>query len=130
MLEVCLPLEVQRLTCGILQHCRKGCRVVCYAPLHGLVEKCRLGPVRTLDDSMSEQLGDGAGGICLPASWKPHGHGFAFYELGETHELSAAAWADAIGCEGSVRVAVDDTGNPSRARRTKYTDAVLPEPAN
>lgn len=128
MLEVCLPLEVQRLTCGILQNCRRGCRVVCYAPLHGLVDNCRLAPVRIDKDSPDGRLGDGVGGLCLPASWKPPGHGFAFYELEATRDASMAAWSDAMGSENATRVAVDATGNPSRARNTKYTDAVLPQP--
>ncbi|CAE8679188.1 unnamed protein product [Polarella glacialis] len=84
VMEVCLPKEVQRQACRVLQHCQVGCRVVCYAPLHGMVEPCRLAPVRLPPGATdtSALLGDGQGGLALAASWKPHGHGFAFYAAG------------------------------------------------
>merc|ERR1712216_616439 len=71
-MEVCLPKEVQVLACQMLQQCETSCRVVCYAPLHGLAEKCRLAPVRAAaPEENTADLGDGNGGLCLPASWKP-----------------------------------------------------------
>mmetsp|Transcript_6948 Transcript_6948/g.21225 ORF Transcript_6948/g.21225 Transcript_6948/m.21225 type:complete len:417 (-) Transcript_6948:21-1271(-) len=134
VMEVCLPLEVQRLACGLLQHCRAGCRVVCYAPLHGLVQGCCLAPVRCVPheggpDNCEPSLGDGMGGLSLPASWKPAGHGFAFYELAASEELAAVAWDEVASLGGGGdRVEVDATGCPSRARRMRYTDDVLGSP--
>lgn len=131
VMEVCLPREVQILACGILQHCPTGCRVVCYAPLHGLVEKCRLCPVRCVESGNSDfdakAIGDGMGGLCLSASWKPHGHGFAFYELGESADAAASAW-NAVGLSNSATVEVDASGNPSRGRKMRHTDTVLDSP--
>lgn len=71
-------------------------------------------------------LGDGAGGITLAASWKPHGHGFAFYEVSVSETEAALAWVE---CRSNLdRVKVDESGCPSRARRMKYTDAVFADP--
>lgn len=136
VMEVCLPKEVQRQACKMLQRCQAGCRVVCYAPLHGLVEACRLGPVRRASyDRLNEFdaqempiLGDGMGGLYLSASWKPAGHGFAFYELCETAESASKHWAEANLNKAEDRVQLDVTGNPSRARNMKYTDDVLGSP--
>ncbi|CAE8607957.1 unnamed protein product, partial [Polarella glacialis] len=123
VMEVCLPKEVQRQACRVLQHCQVGCRVVCYAPLHGMVEPCRLAPVRLPPGATdtSALLGDGQGGLALAASWKPHGHGFAFYELAETADAAAESWEQS-GAEEGARIVVDTTGCPSRGRRMKYTD--------
>ena len=125
VMEVCLPLEVQRQASKRLQSCRRGCRVVSYSALHGLVEDCRLAPV---DASGTDRLGDGRGGICLAASWKPMGHGFAFYEMAGTAADAAVAWVEAekTRCEGAIQI--DVTGCPSRARRLRYTDEVLADP--
>lgn len=126
IMEVCLPKDVQRQACKLLQRCQAGCRVVCYAPLHGLVEDCRLGPVRRARHTLA--LGDGMGGLYLSASWKPAGHGFAFYELCETAESARKKWAEANLNKTEDRVQLEVTGNPSRARNMKYTDDVLGSP--
>ena len=125
VMEVCLPLEVQREASRRLQDCRRSCRVVSYSALHGLVEGCRLVPV----PAKTPALGDGRGGISLAASWKPLGHGFAFYELAATAEEALATWA-AVSSQGEREdvVRVDATGCPSRARRLRYTDEVLADP--
>ncbi|CAE8587582.1 unnamed protein product, partial [Polarella glacialis] len=106
-----------------------GCRVVCYAPLHGMVEPCRLAPVRLPPGATdtSALLGDGQGGLALAASWKPHGHGFAFYELAETADAAAESWEQS-GAEEGARIVVDTTGCPSRGRRMKYTDDAFCDP--
>lgn len=129
VMEVCLPKEVQKLACALLQNCASGCRAVCYAPLHGLVDDCKLGPVRLLS-AASDAAGDGAGGLSLAASWRPLGHGFAFYRVTESVVAAQAAWAEALGERTAARdrVEVDASGCPSRARRTRYTDDVLPSP--
>eukprot|EP00927_Polykrikos_kofoidii_P051228 TRINITY_DN45013_c0_g1_i1.p1 TRINITY_DN45013_c0_g1~~TRINITY_DN45013_c0_g1_i1.p1 ORF type:complete len:452 (-),score=96.26 TRINITY_DN45013_c0_g1_i1:76-1335(-) len=138
VMEVCLPAEAQRAAGRLLQLCPSGCRVVCYAGIHGLAEDCRLAPVRRAygggastpaDVAAASPLpGDGAGGLTLPASWKPHGHGFAFYELVDTSEAAAAVWAAAAADSFAERVKVDPTGNPSRSRPMKYTDNLLSSP--
>ena len=73
-------------------------------------------------------VGDGCGGICLAASWKPTGHGFAFYEMAATTEDAAAAWDNAGKSGNEAAVQIDATGCPSRARRLRYTDDVLSDP--
>mmetsp|Transcript_22964 Transcript_22964/g.64527 ORF Transcript_22964/g.64527 Transcript_22964/m.64527 type:complete len:414 (+) Transcript_22964:69-1310(+) len=139
VMEVCLPKEVQRLACAMLQHCQTGCRAVGYASLHGLVDGCRLVPVRPAPaaggagepegaSEVAGVLGDGIGGLALPASWKEQGHGFAFYELSESASTAQAAWSAALDSQTGTRVAVDASGCPSRARKTRYTDDVLPSP--
>jgi len=129
VLEVCLPKEVQRLACAMLQNCNVGCRVVCYAPLHGLVDRCRLAPVRSAAQGrVPGSMGDGVGGLCLPASWKDIGHGFAFYEVAASAESAEDAWNSALGQQSGGRVSIDASGCPSRAKKTKYTDDVLPSP--
>lgn len=125
-MELCLPKDVQRLACELLQRCRVGCRVVCYAPLHGLADGCRLGPVR----GTGAAIGDGAGGLELPASWKASGHGFAFYELCESVEAAASAWAAAAAAQrdGAPCADIDHSGCPSLGRRLNYTSTVLGSP--
>jgi len=127
VMEVCMPKDVQRLACALLQQCNVSARVICFAPLHGLVPDCRLGPVTydTREGATSPTCGDGQGGLVLPASWNPHGHGFAFYELCDSAEVASRRWAQvALQCAAG-RVAVDQDGCPSRARRMKYTDEVF-----
>ena len=127
VMEVCLPLEVQREASKRLQMCQPGCRIVSYSALHGLVgQDCRLGPVK----AESGLTGDGRGGISLAASWKPVGHGFGFYEMAASAEDAAAAWSQATAkLKSEDAVQVDVTGCPSRARRLRYTDDVLADPA-
>ena len=85
------------------------------------MDGCRLAPVKG--------VGDGRGGISLAASWKPVGHGFAFYEMANSAEDAAAAWAAAAETTKSAAVVqIDATGCPSRARRLRYTDDVLADP--
>mmetsp|Transcript_35099 Transcript_35099/g.64156 ORF Transcript_35099/g.64156 Transcript_35099/m.64156 type:complete len:409 (-) Transcript_35099:27-1253(-) len=136
VLEVCLPKEAQRLAAGLLQHCSSGCRVVCYAPLHGFVEGCRLAPVSprlhqgAIDKTptFANVLGDCAGGLRLPTSWKDIGHGFAFYELAASAEAAQEAWTGLAGHQHADRVDIDMSGNPSRGKKTRYTDEMLPQP--
>lgn len=122
VMEVCMPKDVQRLACALLQQCKVSARVVCFAPLHGLVPDCRLGPIT------SPTCGDGQGGLALPASWNPHGHGFAFYELCDSAEVASNRWAQVALQGAAERVAVDKDGCPSRARRMRYTDEVFGPP--
>eukprot|EP00405_Crypthecodinium_cohnii_P026061 CAMPEP_0206491634 /NCGR_PEP_ID=MMETSP0324_2-20121206/45225_1 /ASSEMBLY_ACC=CAM_ASM_000836 /TAXON_ID=2866 /ORGANISM="Crypthecodinium cohnii, Strain Seligo" /LENGTH=418 /DNA_ID=CAMNT_0053973087 /DNA_START=135 /DNA_END=1388 /DNA_ORIENTATION=+ len=129
VMEVCLPKDVQRLACSMLQRCSTGCRIVCYAPFHSLVENCRMAPVNTSSPDGEDVCGDGVGGLKLAASWKECGHGFAFYEVAADASAAQAAWATALEKSDVVqRAGVDPTGNPSRARKTKFTDDVLPVP--
>ena len=107
VLEVCLPIEVQKETSRMLQLLPKGCRVVSYSALHQLTPNCRLQPI-------------GDGGLTLPSSWKPSGHLFAFYTASD--DPNAAFVAPALeALRGSG-------GCPSRARRLRYTDDVLGMP--
>jgi len=136
VMEVCLPKEAQRQACSMLQTCSTGCRVVCYAPLHDILdesEACRLAPVRLASPSSdsSERLpehGDGAGGLALPASWNPMGHGFAFYELAATSQDAAALWATLAASGEAERIKLDATGNPGIGRTLRYTDAAFADP--
>lgn len=133
-MQVCLPREVQILASQLLQHCSAGCRVVCYAPLHGLAEDCRLMPVRpeaaarSGDDDPGQEppLGDGKGGLSLLTSWNPKGHGFAFYEFAEDRAAAEAAWASVAAAYDGVSAAAVKSGNPSRF--VALTEAVLGEP--
>eukprot|EP00929_Paragymnodinium_shiwhaense_P009584 TRINITY_DN113798_c0_g1_i1.p1 TRINITY_DN113798_c0_g1~~TRINITY_DN113798_c0_g1_i1.p1 ORF type:complete len:425 (+),score=100.14 TRINITY_DN113798_c0_g1_i1:99-1373(+) len=134
VMEVCLPKEAQKQACAMLQHCATGCRVVCYAPLHDCLDSCRLAPVRLsshadADASCLLEHGDGAGGLSLAASWKPHGHGFAFYEVAETSDAAAAIWSTLAAAEGGNRIKLDATGNPCMGRRFRYTDQVFAPPS-
>merc|ERR1712176_329670 len=63
----------------------------------------------------------------LPSSWRPSGHGFAFYELAENAEAARSRWTEAESSSGSAKVETD-TKCPSRASKLKYTDAVFVEP--
>lgn len=68
LLLVCLPSGPQRQAADLLRPAATGCRVVCYAALHGVAEGCRLAP-----------SGDAAA-LVLPTSWTPsRGHSFASY---------------------------------------------------
>lgn len=120
VMEVCLPVEVQRAASAVLQNCKPGSRCVCYAPMHNLVDACRLAPVK--------DVGDGCGGILLNVSWKPHGFGFAFYQLAESAEAAQCLWTERAAQPSDAKIETDNTGCPSRARNVKYTDAVLGSP--
>ncbi|CAJ1452442.1 unnamed protein product, partial [Effrenium voratum] len=106
VLEVCLPLELQKAACQLLQALPVGCPVVSYSALGGLVPQCRLRPRH--------------GGIHLAASWRPDGHLFAFYTADSTGGLGAE--------ESDGLESLKGLGCPSRARRLRYTDDVLPDP--
>lgn len=126
IMEVCLPLEVRRQACVLLQGCSSGCRVVCYSALHGLCEGCRLSPKS--NSTGAAIFGDCAGGLRLAASWREDGHGFAFYEVASSPEIAAAAWENVEANCCVNRVVVDTVLCPSRARSMRHTDDVLGSP--
>eukprot|EP00434_Breviolum_minutum_P015567 symbB.v1.2.013710.t1/scaffold922.1/size178049/2 len=115
VLEVCLPVEVQREAGQMLQAVPTGCRVVSYSALHQLTPNCKLRPVN-----------GHAGGLSLPSSWKPSGHLFAFYVQGATETTDTSFPADGNDTLEALRGV---NGCPSRARRLRYTDDVLGAPA-